>query len=76
MEFAQECGLEVMAGTHEKRAKHDDLRVSTAVVVANCSRAITSPDGVPRITAVLVPPRSMPRRSGALIGMISRSDSR
>ena len=27
MEFAQECRLEVMAGTHEKRTEHDDLRV-------------------------------------------------
>ena len=27
MKFAQECGLELMAGTHEKRTEHDDLRV-------------------------------------------------
>ena len=27
MEFAQECRLEVVAGTHEKRTEHDDLRV-------------------------------------------------
>ena len=74
MKFAQECGLEVMAGTHEKRTEHDDLRVEQ--IDENGDGAITSPDGGPRITAVLVPPRSMPRRSGALIGMISRSDSR
>ena len=27
MQLAQKCGLEVMAGTHEKRTEHDDLRV-------------------------------------------------